>query len=116
MKTDKILETIEKKFKGKAVNSYDGCEYQASSGKKCAIGIFLHKVTKNINSCGGVHDLLTVYPTFIQYMPSKNKTQLREFQRVHDGGSFDNFEDINNLTLDEQKMYLQFEALRIFKK
>jgi len=115
MKTDKILETIEKKFKGSAVNSYDECKYETTGGKKCAIGIFLPKVTKNINECGGVYHLLTVYPNFIEYMPSKNKTQLREFQRVHDG-SLNNFEDINNLTLDEQKMYLQFEALRIFKK
>ena len=84
MTKQEIIDTINKKFKGKA-DGIHGCVYLNNKGKKCVIGIFIpdgHPGQQEEDL--GVLGLLEKYPELIREMPSDNFELLEKFQSVHD--------------------------------
>jgi len=110
MKIDKVLETIERDFKGKATDGTGGCVYLATDNKKCYVGLFIPNGHEACNFEGTVSFLLEEYPDLINKMPTKIINKLANLQNAHDTYGINN---INELTLDEQKMYLQLESMRV---
>ena len=108
---DNILKRIETDYKGQAYCDMNGkCMYLTYDGRKCAIGLFVSG--KKFQSFKGpVDKLIRVHGTnCIELLPTKNINKLINFQRVHDIGI-----SLNDLSIDEQKMMLQFSALNLFE-
>ena len=97
----RIIETINEKFKGQAkVVGKNGCMYQTPCGKRCAIGMFIPDDHQGLECFGDVIFLLKQYPELSQHMPSDDIYFMHKFQAVHDC-------DLNdNMSLDEQKQVL----------
>jgi hypothetical protein len=110
MKIAEVLEVIEKEFKGKAYEDAV-CQYLTQDGKKCLIGMFIPKNHAGSTYEGSVDYLLDKYPDLTSYMPTGDIKVLQELQMTHDGEFYADIEDFE--TLEEQKMYLMFEATRI---
>jgi hypothetical protein len=113
MNINKVLKTIETDFKGKAFDETEHvCQYKTNDGKKCLIGLFIPKGHIGENFVGGVHALLYCYPDLKKHMPSQNIGILEKLQERHDASELNTeFNNIDSLTLDEQKFYLQLNAL-----
>lgn len=101
MNKQEIIDTINEKFTGQAVNDKFGtCQYLTEDGRKCAIGMFIpdghpaqHKITDVIS-------LLNEYPDLGRYMPFDNLNTLNKFQDCHDS-CLD-----TEMSLEEQKQIL----------
>lgn len=108
MNLDQILETIETEFKGKAKMPksllFNPCVYLNTYGQKCAIGLFIPDGHEGQDHEGNVHSLLITHPDLMSHLPFKSIYKLKAFQKCHDDMSDE------DLTLDEQKLYLQFIA------
>lgn len=110
MNIDKVLELIETDFKGKAMEGSQ-CKYKTDDGRKCFIGLFLpegHAAQKEEDM--NVRSLLGKYPDLRNYMPSDDLDKLNTLQRVHDSFGFNG---IDEMSLTEQKFYLQLRALDV---
>ena len=86
MHIDKILETLEKNFKGKAISSVDSstCAYLNEEGKKCAIGCFIPDGDGAQCYNGSVKLMLKDNTHLWEYMPFNCILKLQEFQSYHD--------------------------------
>lgn len=109
MKIEKILETIDTKFIGKAVDlEYGGRNYLTDDGKKCAIGLFIpNGHDAQTENTMYVISLVDKYPDLLQCLPSSNLERLRTFQETHD--QLD-----NELSVEKQKQILKAKAIKLF--
>lgn len=111
MKLSKILNTIEDKFKGKAI-AYDdfnfgSCQYLTDDGRKCAIGLFIpdgHDAQRINNDVSG---LLMDYPGLRKHMPFQDTYLLDVFQLAHDQMN-------DEESADDQKVYLMLTACDLY--
>lgn len=112
MKIDTVLETIERDFKGKA-KDYDSdlCLYSTPEGRKCYVGLFIPEGHEGQKYRGTSSGLLNEYPELQGNMPSTNRVTLTELQILHDTSAIDT--NIDDLSLDEQKMYLMLHSMRL---
>lgn len=110
MKINKIMETLEKEFKGRAVNDIltNVCVYKTSDNKKCAIGCFIPDCHPGQSETGGVSHLLNMYPDLKKMMPSFDEEKLMLFQKFHDQNLY------NIISVEEQKTVLMFVAYGLF--
>lgn len=106
MKIEKILEVINREFKGKSINGCS-CKYLTEDDKKCAIGLFIPDGHEAQDFDGGVSSLLRKYSYLIPLMPSKDIDKLIKFQKTHDGLD-------ESLTVEQQKKVLCDAAVELF--
>ena len=101
---NKIIETINKDFNGRAVEG-GGCVYktepdESGNCKKCAIGLFIPENHTGELVEGSVTTLLGNFPDLWDSMPMPNLAFLQRFQDCHDS-------DLNrDQSLKEQKEIL----------
>lgn len=79
-----IINTINKEFKGKAVNIHNFCCYLSADNKKCFIGLFIPNGHEGREYDSDVIGLLREYPELKKYMPSQDISFLEAFQELHD--------------------------------
>lgn len=79
----KIIERIDRAFKGKATGKYGECRYLTECGKKCVVGLFIPDGHIGSDSFAGVRQLVECYPDLVRHMPL-NKTGMVHFQKKHD--------------------------------